>query len=448
MADGRVFGRRGKGRRRAGTAAVLTASLSTLLSLFPASAQALVNIAPATYVPYLPGTDNYVYAADDVGGTTYVGGAITSVFAPSTGTTSGRSSLFAYSDGTGALSPFAPTFDGPVWSISHSADGLFLYVGGNFSHVNGFAIRGLVRFSLATGQVDTGFNARLNGWAQAVQVWNGQVIIGGAFTSAGGAPRTAMASLDPTTGAATSYVNLAFAGVVSSNAGATGVRRFAINTGGSRLVAIGNFTSVGGQSRWRATMLDLGATSATLDTWNAPILQQQCSSSEPNYLWDVKFSPDGSYFVFVSTGYFGSGPVFTTVCDAASRFETTSLPNATYTWANYTGGDSLYAAAVTSDAVYVAGHQRWLDNPKGRDSAGVGAQSRPGIGAIDPTTGKALSWNPTRSRGRGAKMLLVETAGLLVGSDCSPSGNSSDPSSGALYYNSKFHPCLALAPGA
>ncbi|WP_449063368.1 hypothetical protein [Planomonospora algeriensis] len=84
---------------------------------------------------------------------------------------------------------------------------------------------------------------------------------------------------------------------------------------------------------------------------------------------------------------------------------------------NHTGGDTLYSVAVTGAAVYVGGHQRWLDNPHGRDSAGPGAVARTGIGAIHPVTGKALRWNPTRTRGIGVKAFLAHRGGLLVGSD-------------------------------
>ena len=96
----------------------------------------------------------------------------------------------------------------------------------------------------------------------------------------------------------------------------------------------------------------------------------------------VDFSPDGSYFVVVTSG----GPNGTVgLCDAAARFETANVSaTAAPTWINWTGGDSLYSVAATGAAVYVGGHQRWLDNPFGQNSAGPGAVSRPGIGAIDP----------------------------------------------------------------
>ena len=127
---------------------------------------------------------------------------------------------------------------------------------------------------------------------------------------------------------------------------------------------------------------------------------------------------DGSWFAFVSTGFVPqAGGVGRDLCDAAARFQTNVANPTGPTWINYTGGDTLHSVAATDVAVYVQGHQRWLNNPQGRDSAGPGAVSRPGIGAVHPTTGLALSWNPTKDRGVGGKDLYVTSQGLWVGSD-------------------------------
>ena len=82
--------------------------------------------------------------------------------------------------------------------------------------------------------------------------------------------------------------------------------RFAVNEQHTQLVAIGNFTAVAGQLRQRAFLANLGETAATLDPWYYNSLTRPCSATVPQrqaYLTDVDFAPDGSYFVFVSTGF-------------------------------------------------------------------------------------------------------------------------------------------------
>jgi hypothetical protein len=157
-------------------------------------------------------------------------------------------------------------------------------------------------------------------------------------------------------------------------------------------------------------------------------------SAHPDYLRDVDFSPDGSYFVIVAAGFVSrSGDLFSTICDAAARFETSIASPTTPTWINYTGGDTLLSVAATGAAVYVGGHQRWLDNPFGRDSAGPGAVSRPGVGALNPSTGQALSWNPTKSRGVGLSFIYPTSTGVWFGSD------------GRRFFN-EVHDSIAFTP--
>ena len=136
----------------------------------------------------------------------------------------------------------------------------------------------------------------------------------------------------------------------------------------------------------------------------------------------VKVSPDGSYFGGAATGR-ASAPA--KLCDSAARFETDGGGRHNPVWVQRTGGDSLYAVAVTGVAVYLGGHERYFDNPNGTDDKGPGpgAVSRPGIGAVSPATGRALSWNPTRTRGVGVRAFLVTRGGLLVGSDTDQLGH-------------------------
>jgi hypothetical protein len=379
----------------------------------------VVSTNPVNYTPNI--TNGAAYKSAEANGMLYVGGSFTSVTAAAGTTPTGtftRNHILAFNAATGSISTsFAPNVNGDVWAIVPS--GTSLYIGGSFSSVNGVARRGLAKIDATTGAVDTSFNAALtSGNVTEAALVSGRLIISGTF------PKKILA-VNPASGANTGYINVAVTGSVASNAGPVEVYRFAVNPAGTKLVGVGNFTTVGGATHYRAFMLDLGSTAASVSAWRYTPLQQMCAASSlPDYMRDVDFSPDGSYFVFVSTGFVPlSGQVGIALCDAASRFETANLSPARPTWINYTGGDTLHSVAVTDQAVYVQGHQRWLNNPQGRDNAGPGAVSRPGIGAIDPTTGLALAWNPTKDRGVGGKDLLVTARGLWVASDTAHIGH-------------------------
>jgi len=407
-----------RGIAAGGIAVVLAATGMGTANASPAIGR-VVSTNPVNYTPNI--TNGAAYKSAEANGMLYVGGSFTSVTAAAGTSPSGtftRNHILAFNAGTGSISTtFAPNVNGDVWAIVPS--GTSLYIGGSFSSVNGVARRGLAKIDATTGAVDGAFNAGLtSGNVTEAALVSGRLIISGTF------PKKIMA-VNPTTGANTGYINVAVTGTVASNAGPVEVYRFAVNPAGTKLVGVGNFTTVGGATHYRAFMLDLGSTAASVSAWRYTPLQQMCAASSlPDYMRDVDFSPDGSYFVFVSTGFVPlSGQIGIALCDAASRFETANLSPTRPTWINYTGGDTLHSVAVTDLAVYVQGHQRWLNNPQGRDSAGPGAVSRPGIGAIDPTTGLALSWNPTKDRGVGGKDLLVTARGLWVASDTAHIGH-------------------------
>jgi hypothetical protein len=411
---------------------------------------ALVGTSAVANVPYIQvnGTgDSYARSSTVIGSTVYVGGSLSQVFEPSSGKNYLRHDLYAYDENSKLVTAFAPNINGTVWGLAHSPDGRYLYAAGNFSSVNGVARKGLARFDLANGAL-TSFNAHLNGLARTVDYVGGHLIVGGAFSAVNGVSQVALASLDPTTGALQPYVNAKLSGTVSSTAGPTQVLHSAVNSTGTQMAIAGNFTSAGGGTHWRVILLHLGASSGTVSAWNAPILQQPCDSHGiPNYVTSLSYSADGTWFAMATSGRRNaSGPLTATVCDAVSRFSTSAASNSAPTWVNYTGCDSLYSVLVTSDAVYVGGHQRWLNNPNACDVAGSGAVSRSGIGAVDPTTGQALAWDPTRSRGRGADFLELTGLGLTVLSDCAASGRSGDPSSGSNFLANTFHPCLGVLP--
>ena len=389
-----------------GTVALVT--VSTLPAQASLSQPAVVSANAADTTPHLvlDDTSFSVYDFAQVGNTVYAGGRFQQVQDWARTTTYSRQNFVAFESRTGEVSPLDLSFDGMVTSLA--ATDTALYVGGAFANVNGVTRRGIMKYDLVNNRIDPTFAPTGMRTVSDIVIANGVVIAAGNFTKK-------IMALDPVTGADTGRINITVAGVVWTG-DETRVQYIAVSPNGTRLVATGNFATVNGQSRRQAFMLNLGAT-ATLSTWHAPRFDVNCAASGARDVsaQGVDFSPDGSYFVVVSTG----GPTGTNgICDAAARFETANVSSTVApTWINWTGGDTLYSVAVTGSAVYVGGHQRWLDNPQGSDFAGPGAVSRPGIGAINPVTGKALPWNPTKSRFHGTMALFATPQGLWVGSD-------------------------------
>ena len=403
----------------------LAAGLGLTMTLgLPAAANAAtVGTTPASWTPYLlkSPVSQVVEELEPCNGTMYAVGTMTAV---GRGTaTYSRSNALSFSATTGVMTSWAPQVNGPVRSIAFSPDCSTAPLGGTFSRVNGVAATNLVAVSTSTGALLTGFAHNADAAVNTVRYTHGALVIGGALTIVNGANRTKMASLNPTTGAATSYLNLAISGAYP-NTGQTRVYDSHLSHGGDKLLIVGVFTSIGGQSRQQAAVLDLGGSTVGVDggrrasssraasragmcarghghpTTAASISRRRATSRRPDRARARVTRAQGSATAFPATA--------------------TSV---NHLWINYTGCDSYYSVAADADNVYVSGHERWANNSNGCDYAGPGAVSRPGIASMDPRTGLVTAWNPTRSLGVGSHQLLVTSAGLWVASDTWKDGN-------------------------
>jgi WD40 repeat protein len=402
-------------RRRLLAAALLLVAASATGVATPASADMaqsrVVSADPVNFTPHV--LDGTVWTLALVGDTVVAGGSFTKVTDAARTTTYARTNVFAYGLTDGKIRPFAPKVDGAVYALAAGASNT-VYLGGAFKTVNGTAERGLTRVSVDSGARISTFTAQINwGDVRAMSLSRGWLYAGGTFSAINGTARTALARMNPISGALDTGFD---ARLTAPGLDRTRVEHFDISPDGTKLIAIGALLKSGGADRNQIAMFDVSGAGAALTSWSTDAYKQTCMQGFDTYLRQVKFSPDGKYFVVAATGR-ASSP--TKLCDSAARFEVAGSGTHNPTWAQRTGGDSLYAVAVTGAAVYVGGHERYLDNPYGSDSKGPGpgAVSRVGIGAVSPTTGKALSWNPTRSRGVGVRSFLVTSNGLTVGSD-------------------------------
>jgi hypothetical protein len=387
----------------------------------------VVSPNPADYTPVLvrpSGTARpHVDAIGQAGNTIFAGGFFTRV--EKSGLQYPRGHFFAFDATTGVLRATVvptyvdPVFNNQIWAIT--TFGNSVYVGGEFTTVNGIERRGLVKIDALTGAVDLAFNPPwATGKVNTLRVWNNRLIAGGGFSGK-------LRALNLNTGANTGFINLGITNAIPDAWGGVSVYDIAISPDNTKLIATGNFRTVSGQPRTRMFIANLDGPSATLDDWYYPGFEKPCGTTNPRrraYLQGVDFSPDGTYFVVAATGFavadnadiWPSGSAtFHTVCDAVARFNLDNDQEPV--WINYTGGDSLFGVAATGVAVYTQGHNRWMSNPFGRDSMGPGAVNRRGLAAVHPATGALLPWNPNKPAEIGGKVFLVTETGLWVGSD-------------------------------
>ncbi|MBA2443970.1 MAG: hypothetical protein H0V49_01395 [Nocardioidaceae bacterium] len=407
----------------------------------------VVSEAPRANTPQLVSTTAvprpHVDAVGELNGTIYAGGRFDRVAPAGASQPSlSRMNIFAFDAATGLISEsFAPDLNGNVWAVEAVPGAV--YVGGEFTTVDGVTKAGIAKLDPLTGKLDTMFRAPFKGRVNEIRMLDSaptpRLLVGGSGYKK-------LAALDPAKGTDTGFIDLLIADAIPGAWGGVSVYNFAVSPDASQLVATGNFQTVNGQRRTRLFVVDLAGTEATLDPWYYPGFDKPCSSTSSRriaYLSGVDYSPNGAFFTVAATGQVplykadiwpAGSAKYHTVCDAAGRFSLADDQRPV--WINYTGGDSVWAVADTGAAVYVQGHFQWLDNPNGLASqcpAGETCASRKGIGAISPGTGKALAWNPGKPASQGGKDLFVTADGLWVGSD-------------SVNFNGQPHRGIAFAP--
>jgi hypothetical protein len=405
----------------------------------------VVSAVPADYTPDV--NDGTVFAIAQSGPTVVIGGDFTSISPRGDGgTVYPVNHIAAFTAGTGAIATgFAPTINGTVNAVLPGVQAGTIYVAGNFTQIDGTTSH-LALIDTTSGALVPGWTSPSFGGSGATKVntlalSGNRLFVGGVFSSVSGQSRQSLVALNPSSGAVeTAYSTPSFSGhhnyqrLCTPSASVTcakadpGIRALDVNPANTRLVATGNFTTVGSQTRDQLAILDLGGSAATVDrNWATDAYTSPCdSASFDSYVRGVQFSPDGSYFVVADTGGTRRPNSDGTrgTCDAAARFDTSaSGSDVLPTWVDYTGRDTFLSVAITGPAVYIGGHERWVNNSAGEDTPGEGAVPRPGITALDPTNGMPLAWNPGRNpRGAGAWALLATSDGLYVGSDTNTIG--------------------------
>ncbi len=403
-----------------------------------------------------------VLVLKQVGDWIYAGGIISTVTDRITGvTTSGYHNIFRFSASTHKVdTSWQPQFyssaqtggsayqDSAVTGIATDGAGT-LYVSGSFSKVApapgaaGVTRRGVAAINVSDGSLKS-FNAQVctgggGCVVNDVEYVNGMVWLGGNFTHLAGKADTALALVNPATGALTGS-QLGVSGVVTPNV-STKVAQIAINPQQTQAAMIGNFSSVGAVTHKEVAILDItGTGGATINSWNDPTNlnasnSTNCSSKD-TWARGVTWDPTGTFFDIAASGGggFDAFGAHGALCDAFSRFKSdgnASTPHPLIV--NVTGFDSLFTVVDTGDVAYTGGHNKSLNHAVYVNGAKVKAsqESHYGIGAIDvnpsdPGYGRAItSFNNSTATGRGQGWAasLSTSAGIYLGGDAQVVGS-------------------------
>ena len=410
-----------------GVALAATAVLGTIPALAATSQPSVVATTPVSYTPNV--MDGTVYAIAVVGNTVIVGGDFTTVENSARTTTYKKTNLFTYNYTTGVVNTsFTAALDGAVLSLAPGPDNT-VYVGGAFKMVGTVHQRGITRLSVPTGARIKGFDAVIgDGEVRAVKYSaGGRLYIGGNFATVDKVSRPALALVGGTSGKVDTKFNL---NLTSPTAGRTKVEDMSLAPDGKTLVAIGAIQHAGGQSRAQVVMVNTTTTTATVANWYTNFYDVNCYSSFETYVRGVDFSPEGRLLRDRH-----HGPQHRQRCALRLR-------RAVRHRRHRPAQPGLGQLHRGQHAAVGGGHRfgrlrRWspavAGQSAGQEERRPGAVPRPGIGAIDPTSGKALSWNPTSGRGVGVEALTATSTGLLVGDDTTELGK-------------KYHARLGMFP--
>jgi hypothetical protein len=191
------------------------------------------------------GADGAVDALALSGSTLFVGGTFSTLDGQS------RPSIGALDVSLGHATSFAPGADGNVGVLSASVDGTHLVAGGAFATIGGVGARRLASIDTATGVVDPSFTPNPNDVPRAIarSADDADLLVGGAFTGAGGVLRAHLGAIDLSTGAATAW-----------DPGADGtVYALALDPAGDVVYAGGAFTHVGGTAEQKLVAIGVAS---------------------------------------------------------------------------------------------------------------------------------------------------------------------------------------------
>ena len=342
----------------------LMVGLSGLALLAPTGARA--DTAPPAGTPAtvsadgLPTTqiNGVAWSQVVVGNTVYVGGEFTS--ARPAGAALGtqetpRANLLAYDIRTGELiQSFAHDLNGQVLVVAASPDGSRIYIGGDFTTVDGQPRKRVAAFDTASGAL-TSFNPNVSGQVAAIAATNSTVYLGGNFTAVGSIARTRLAAVSAD-GSLLPWAPLPGVGSTAGNrdgntATSNAVLALVVTSGGNQVVAGGRFDSMNGVKATGVAAMD-AVTGAT-----RPFAINQLITNQGINSAIYSLSTDGTTVYGTAYDFYGPGNLegsFAAKADGGAVVEINDCRGDTYS--NIAIGGVLYLSSHAHDCANIGAY--------------------------------------------------------------------------------------------
>ncbi|MEO5779323.1 hypothetical protein [Arthrobacter sp. PAMC25284] len=187
--------------------------------------------------------DGVVWQQTIIGDTVYAVGKFATARPPGAAPgsqTTPRKNIVAFSLSTGQLvTGFAASLNAQALAVTRSPDGKRLYVGGDFTNVNGTAVKRAVALNPKTGAVIPGWAPAMSATVKAISATNDVVYLGGSFSAVGSTGRSKLAAVRATDGGLLPWKPVAAGGSVNA---------LVLSPDRTKLVAGGSFTTLNGSS--------------------------------------------------------------------------------------------------------------------------------------------------------------------------------------------------------
>ena len=256
-------------RRRA--VAALCAGVLALAGLTVPSTAAVADTTPPTGTAATVSTDplptwqvnGVVWSQVLVGNTVYATGNFTKARPP--GVAAGGAGevaaqhLFAYDIRTGnRVTTFSHALNGQGRVLTASPDGSRIYVGGDFTAVDGVAAGHVAAFTTATGALDTSFKVTVSSTVRAMAASAGTLYFGGSFGKVNGSGRSSLAAVKTVGGGLLPWAPRPDVGSVAA---------MVLTPDKSRVVIGGSFTTLNGAYAYG--MGSVSASTGAVQPWAA-----------------------------------------------------------------------------------------------------------------------------------------------------------------------------------